>query len=94
MLFVPTGIPFMVPVPEAEASHSRVLNLIAPSDWISASGCESTPEYTPTYSTQCTEVAFPKNEILIFEKHHDPGEIEKAEIFIDKDDANSQTEIF
>ena len=92
MLFVPPSMPFMVP--EAEASHTRVLNLIAPSDWISESGCESTPEFTSTYSTQCTEVVFPKNEILIFEKHHDPGEMEKAEIFIDQDDINGQTEIF
>ena len=84
----------LIPVNDAEASHTRILNLIAPSDWISESGCESTPDFTSTYSTQCTEVVFPKNEILIFEKHHDPGEMEKAEIFIDQDDINGQTEIF
>ena len=64
-------------VGEADADHSRDLNLIGPAEWISESNCGPN-------NPDCRDVVFPKDLFLTFQKHHDPADLQKIEIFIEK----------
>ena len=64
-------------VQNADADHSRDLNLIGPTEWISESNCGPN-------NPDCRDVVFPKDLFLTFQKHHDPADLQKIEIFIEK----------
>ncbi len=69
-------------VQDIEADHNRDLLPIEPSNWVSESNCGPS-------NSDCRGVVFPQNSLLIFEKHHDPGDLYKVEIFINKGDCQN-----
>ena len=69
-------------VQDIEADHNRDLLPIEPSNWVSESNCGPN-------NPDCRGVVFPQNSVLIFEKHHDPGDLYKVEIFINKGDCQN-----